>query len=85
MPEISIIKFLTASGAGSRRKMADAIKAGRVEANGQVVENFNLPIDPARDKITIDGKRVENTAREDIPAAPQTERHCYHHQRRQAQ
>ncbi|MEK7354415.1 MAG: S4 domain-containing protein, partial [Chloroflexota bacterium] len=54
----TIIKFLTASGAGSRRKMTDAIKAGRVAVNGQTVESFTQPVNAARDKVTMDGKRI---------------------------
>ncbi len=55
----TIIKFLTASGTGSRRKMADAIKAGRISVNGQTVESFTQPVNAATDKITIDGARIE--------------------------
>ncbi len=57
-----IIKFLTASGTGSRRKMTEAIKAGRVAVNGQRVESFTQSVDAAKDKITIDGTRIEQKA-----------------------
>ena len=40
--------------------MADAIKAGRVELNGQVVESFTQPVNAATDKITLDGERIAN-------------------------
>lgn len=53
-----VIKLLTASGIGSRRQMTAVIKRGGVAVNGKVVESFNHPVDPAKDVITIDGKRV---------------------------
>ena len=54
----TIIKFLTAAGAGSRRRMTEAIKAGRVAVNGQVVESFLHPVDSATHKVTLDGERI---------------------------
>ena len=56
----TIIKFLTTAGAGSRRKMTEAIKAGRVAVNGAKVESFTLAVDAAADRVTLDGKRIEN-------------------------
>ena len=53
-----IIKFLTGAGAGSRRQMTAAIKAGRVGVNGQIVESFIQPVDGETDKVTIDGRRI---------------------------
>ncbi len=50
--------MLQACSAGSRRYLADAIKAGRVSVNGQVVEDFSFPVS-TRDRITIDGRQVE--------------------------
>lgn len=43
---------------GSRRRMTDAIREGRVEVNGVVAESFNHPVDPGRDTIHINGQRV---------------------------
>ena len=57
-----IIKLLAGSGIGSRRQIAALIKKGAIAVNGQTVESFNLPVDPARDVITIDGKRISATA-----------------------
>ncbi len=53
-----IIKLLTGSGAGSRRQMTAAIKRGAVVINGETVQSFNHPVDPATDVVTIDGKPV---------------------------
>jgi len=57
-----IIKLLTASGTGSRRQMTAAIKRGAVAVNGEVVQSFNHPVEPARDVVTIDGKPVSLAA-----------------------
>jgi 23S rRNA pseudouridine2605 synthase len=54
-----LLKALTEAGIGSRRRMADAIKQGRVAINGEIAENFRHPVDPARDRILIDGQPVE--------------------------
>lgn len=57
-----IIKLLTGSGIGSRRQIAALIKRGGIAVNGETVQSFNQPVDPAADIITIDGKRVSATA-----------------------
>ena len=53
-----LLKTLTDNGIGSRRRMADIIKQGKVTVNGEVIENFNHSINPATDHILIDGKAV---------------------------
>jgi 23S rRNA pseudouridine2605 synthase len=58
MPEKPLVKVLTEAGIGSRRRMADAIKQGMVKVNGVTAESFNHPTDPARDKVTFNGKPV---------------------------
>jgi len=50
--------MLTASGAGSRRQMTAIIKRGGIVVNGETVESFNHPVDPASDVITIDGRPI---------------------------
>ncbi len=61
MRSISLLKFLTESGFGSRRKMADAIKQGQVQVNGIIAEDFKYEIDTFSDIITVDGKEVINS------------------------
>ncbi len=59
VPEtITLLKFLTESGLGSRRKMADAIKQGRVQINGIIAENFKHQLNPSSDSVNFDGKKV---------------------------
>ncbi|MDP2918826.1 MAG: pseudouridine synthase [Dehalococcoidia bacterium] len=57
-PTVPLIKLLTEAGAGSRRKMADAIRNGRVTVNGQVAESFNHPVNSSHDRVQIDGTPV---------------------------
>jgi 23S rRNA pseudouridine2605 synthase len=54
----SLIKLLTGSGIGSRRRIAAIIKRGGISVNGVVVQSFNESVDPAKDVIAIDGKLI---------------------------
>ncbi len=58
MSEKPLIKALTEAGAGSRRKMAEAIKQGQVKVNGVTAESFNHPVNPDKDRITLNGQPV---------------------------
>jgi 23S rRNA pseudouridine2605 synthase len=58
-PSIPLLKVLTEAGVGSRRRIADAIKNGRVEVNGEPVENFRHPVNPETDRVTVYGKPVD--------------------------
>ena len=51
--------MLTEAGVGSRRRVADAIKNGRVEVNGEPVENFRYPVNPETDRVSVNGKPVD--------------------------
>ncbi len=66
MPEKSLLKALTEAGTGSRRRMADAIKQGRVKVNDTVAESFNHPVNVRKDRITIDGQQVNLTSEKTI-------------------
>jgi 23S rRNA pseudouridine2605 synthase len=54
-----LLKALAEAGVGSRRRIADAIKNGRVEVNGEPVENFRHPVNPEADRVTVYGKPVD--------------------------
>ena len=60
MAEETLLKSLMASGLGSRRQLANAIRNGHVRVNGEVVENFSHPINPENDVILMDGKTVQS-------------------------
>lgn len=54
----TLLKGLTTAGIGHRRKLAELIRQGKVLVNNIPAENFNHPINPERDIVTIEGKRV---------------------------
>jgi 23S rRNA pseudouridine2605 synthase len=58
MTDKPLIKALTEAGLGSRRRMAEAIKQGLVKVNGVAAESFNHTVNPTRDRITFNGKKV---------------------------
>ena len=49
-------KFVARSGAASRRKAEEIIRSGRVWVNGLVVIDPAFGVDPAEDRITLDGR-----------------------------
>ena len=53
-------KFLAHAGIASRRAADKLIAAGRVRVNGQVVREMGVQVDPARDKVLVDGKPVQD-------------------------
>jgi 23S rRNA pseudouridine2605 synthase len=59
MPVKPLVKTLTEAGAGSRRRMAEAIKQGKVKVNDKTAESFTQPVDTEKDRITLDGKAVD--------------------------
>ncbi|WP_175527413.1 pseudouridine synthase [Blastococcus tunisiensis] len=52
-------KVLARAGVGSRRVCEDMIEAGRISVNGAVVGVQGMRVDPARDRIAVDGVRIE--------------------------
>ena len=58
MTDITLLKALTEAGLGSRRKMSDAIKNGKVSVNGVIAENFRLPVNTEADRILFDGRPI---------------------------
>jgi len=46
------------AGVGSRRYCEGLIAAGRVTVNGQVVSTLGSRVDPAQDRIEVDGRRL---------------------------
>jgi 23S rRNA pseudouridine2605 synthase len=54
-----LIKALTEAGLGSRRHMAEAIKQGRVKVNDKIAESFNHPVDPGKDRVSLNGQAID--------------------------
>jgi 23S rRNA pseudouridine2605 synthase len=58
MTERTLLKALTEAGLGSRRKMTNAIKNGKVRVNGVIAENFRQPVKVETDRILFEGRTV---------------------------
>ncbi|PPD58858.1 pseudouridine synthase [Dehalogenimonas etheniformans] len=56
----TLLKTLRDAGLGSRRDLAEVIKAGRVKVNVVIAESFSLPLKPT-DTVTFDDNMVERT------------------------
>jgi 23S rRNA pseudouridine2605 synthase len=59
MPTKPLIKALTEAGIGSRRRMAEAIKQGKVKVNDEIAESFNHPVNPEKDRILFNGQAID--------------------------
>ncbi len=55
-------KFLSRAGVASRRQAEDLIVEGKVKVNGQVVTELGVKIDPDKDRVQVEGKRVQPPA-----------------------
>jgi len=55
---VRLQKFLADAGVASRRAGEQFILEGRVEVNGQVVQQLGVKVDPVHDKVRVDGKPV---------------------------
>lgn len=52
-------KVLARAGVASRRKCEDLIREGRVQVDGQTVQDMGLKLDPLAHRITVDGEEVD--------------------------
>jgi 23S rRNA pseudouridine2605 synthase len=51
-------KVLARAGVASRRASEDLILAGRVRVNGRIVTELGTKVDPHKDRVEVDGKRL---------------------------
>jgi len=57
--ELRLQKFLAMAGIASRRKAEELITAGQVTVNGQVITVLGTKVNPVKDIVAVDGKKVE--------------------------
>jgi 23S rRNA pseudouridine2605 synthase len=57
--EVRLQKLLSRAGLASRREAEALMLQGRVRVNGRVVTTLGTRVDPVRDRVELDGRRVE--------------------------
>jgi len=57
--QIRLNKFLAQAGVASRREVDNMIAEGRIKVNGQVVQGLGYKIDDEKDRVEVEGRRVE--------------------------
>lgn len=60
MEEERLQKFIANQGICSRRKAEEYITSGRIKVNGNVIMELGTKIDPNKDIIEVDGKKISN-------------------------
>jgi 23S rRNA pseudouridine2605 synthase len=55
---VRLQKYIADCGLASRRKAEELIAAGKVAVNGKIVDRLGTKIDPAKDKVEVDGAPV---------------------------
>ena len=64
MEEIRLQKFLADNGIASRRKCEELIESGKVKVNGEVITKLGTKINPDRDEVEYNGKKIKISKKE---------------------
>ena len=56
---VRLQKFLAEAGVASRRAAERLIRDGHIEVNGEVVTELGSKVDPAKDRVAVDGRQVK--------------------------
>jgi 23S rRNA pseudouridine2605 synthase len=57
---VRLQKFLAQAGVASRRSSEELIVAGRVTINGRAATELGVRVDPRRDDVRVDGRRIRS-------------------------
>lgn len=60
MEPIRLQKFLATNGIASRRKCEELIAQGKVKVNGEIVTQLGIKINPEKDEVFYNGRKIEN-------------------------
>ncbi len=52
-------KYLAQCGVASRRKSNEPIVHGRVRVNGELIQELGVVVQPGKDEVTLDGKKLK--------------------------
>lgn len=63
MPQTRLQKVMADAGLASRRQAEVWIREGRVRVNGKVVTQLGTKVDPEKDHLVVDGRRLARTSR----------------------
>lgn len=66
MEEIRLQKYLSQNGISSRRKCEEYILQGKVKVNGKMIFELGTKINPKKDIVEFENKKIENKAQEKI-------------------
>ena len=61
--QIRLQKVLSQAGVASRRAAEKLIADGRVTVNGKTILTMGVKVDPAKDDVRVDGRRIKAAAR----------------------
>lgn len=50
---------MSAAGVASRRHAEEMIKAGVVKVNGKTIKELGTKVDPEKDKVTVNGRKIQ--------------------------
>ena len=66
MEEIRLQKYLADNGIASRRKCEEYIEEGKVKVNGQVVKSLGTKVNPKKDIVEFESKKINSNKEEKI-------------------
>lgn len=52
-------KYISQAGVASRRHAEELIVAGKVKVNGQIVRELGTKVDPGKDRVEVEGKKIQ--------------------------